>query len=274
MRSLTILSVLLLSVSALPSYSSRKLGDSVEVDPEAECPQERYLPGATQIGSSAPVEIRWLAKGSDGCVYDIVNGWNGLPAIAKVRYRYEEYDFGDELQALTLIHQLYNLSRDEVGRQWVVMAKISGQSVFETQKWKQVVGTKWYLENDASPQQIEACVKMTEEIERSVRADVQHYVTQFGVLHKDVHYGNIHFSEDLSKASLYDWGVWERHDGPLTVAELGQVFVNQLPPFDVEITSQHGISHRAIQGVCQSERRLNGETPESSLPWSMVASHE
>ncbi|KAG8898518.1 hypothetical protein FRB99_007388 [Tulasnella sp. 403] len=156
------------------------LASTGDEEPSGECPPDGYLPfGDTKI------EIHKIAEGTEGCVYKLVGGWNGLPAVAKVPLRSDQQALSElELQGLTRVKQLYATGLDETGKQWVIMATVPGNKIFDTTEWKNVIGKKWFLEDDSDEERVKACVVLTQKVDAAVRSEVQRNVIECGALHK------------------------------------------------------------------------------------------
>lgn len=57
------------------------------------------------------------------------------------------------------------------------------------------------------------CQQLLDRVYHSATNAILGYMEK-GLHHQDYHYGNLVFSDDLSRADLVDWGIWTPFPGP------------------------------------------------------------
>jgi len=240
----------------------------VEVKPTYPCPTET---NHVVFGESQVVKVKFLGAGLSGCTFLAEDGWpgdpSGDPVVIKTPRNPAAPLDEHELTGLAQIKQLYGKTTYS-GRQWMAMEKQPGLRIDQTAKWREIFGStdgkpNMYLPMDQmkDPAQVKKCTNGLRGAATAAAQAVWDVVNTHGILHRDVHYGNLLFNDDWTEANLIDWGAWERAEDPdeddVKFSIVQQLMdSSQLPVED----DKYEDGNIRFYGVCDSEGLLNDAT--------------
>jgi len=134
-------------------------------------------------------------QGNSGDTVFRVVGTQDAGAFAKTPGAANAVEFANEVTATKLVQQDVASGLDCNGRNWLVIKPASGTPLQFTSTWQASI-----------KKGADLCKADLAKVVDTVVATAGSFVTKFGVMHNDLQPENVFFTDDLSSATLIDWG--------------------------------------------------------------------
>ncbi|KAF8889719.1 hypothetical protein CPB85DRAFT_1333608 [Mucidula mucida] len=162
--------------------------------------QLRKKEGATDEEPAHLVRSK-TKQGRNAIVFDVIDGWTTggtkKPAIAKTTANGGEMK--KEAAVLKKVHQLLAYGQEASSdRHWIIMPDVTkgSPSMFELEE----------ILEDAQPKTEKDCDDIVDNAFKLTRVAAKKWAKAAGVLHMDLHPGNVFFDKKMTEAELVDWG--------------------------------------------------------------------